>query len=59
MLEEYGKFSGFVTAAIGALIMAKVVVLAHGISFISRYPDKSLIYNAEWKNAMSRARCPD
>ena len=44
MLEEYGiKFSGFITATIGALIVAKVVLIADKIPFINKYPDKPLI----------------
>ena len=50
MLEQYGiKFSGFIAAAVGALIVAKVVLIADRIPFINKYPDKPLIYNAAWK----------
>ena len=50
MLEEYGiKFSGFVNAIIGALLVAKVLILADQIKFINKYPDKPLIYNVVWK----------
>ncbi len=50
MLEEYGiKFSGFVNAAIGALIVAKALLVADDIKFINKYPDKPLIYNIVWK----------
>ena len=50
MLEEYGiKFSGFVNAIIGALLVAKVLILADQIKFINKYPDKPLIYNIVWK----------
>jgi hypothetical protein len=53
MLEQYGiEFSGFVTAAVGALIVAKVVLLADRIPFINKYPDKPLIYNAAWKTVI-------
>ena len=53
MLEQYGiKFSGFVTATVGALIVAKVVLIADRIPFINKYPDKPLIYNAAWKTAI-------
>ena len=39
MLEQYGiEFSGFVTATVGALIVAKVVLLADRIPFINKYP---------------------
>jgi hypothetical protein len=50
MLEEYGiKFFWFVNAAIGALLVAKVILLADEIKFINKYPDKPLIYNVVWK----------
>jgi hypothetical protein len=50
MLEQYGtKFSGFAAATLGALIVAKVVLMADRIPFINKYPDKPLIYNAAWK----------
>jgi hypothetical protein len=53
MLEEYGiKFSGFVNAAVGALIVAKVVLLTDKIPFINKYPDKPLIYNVVWKTVI-------
>lgn len=53
MLEQYGiEFSGFVAATIGALIVAKVVLLADGIPFINKYPDKPLIYNVVWKTIL-------
>ena len=50
MLEQYGiKFSGFAAATVGALIVAKVVLIADRIPFINKYPGKPLIYNAAWK----------
>ncbi|MGA8572192.1 MAG: hypothetical protein ACLP7A_16070 [Desulfobaccales bacterium] len=50
MLEQYGiKFSGFVNAAVGALIVGKALLVADDIKFINRYPDKPLIYNVVWK----------
>jgi len=53
MLEEYGiKFSGFVNAAVGALIVAKVVLITDKIPFINKYPDKPLIYNVVWKTVI-------
>lgn len=53
MLEQYGiEFSGFVTAAVGALIVAKVVLIADEIPFINKYPDKPLIYNVAWKTVI-------
>ena len=53
MLEQYGiEFSGFVAAAVGALIVAKVVLIADRIPFINKYPDKPLIYNVVWKTVI-------
>jgi len=53
MLEQYGiEFSGFVAATVGALIVAKVVLIADRIPFINKYPDKPLIYNAAWKTVI-------
>jgi len=50
MLEEYNiKFSGFVNAAILALVVAKAVLLADQIKFVNKYPHKPLIYNIIWK----------
>ncbi len=50
MLEQYGiEFSGFIAATVGALIVAKVVLIADNIPFINKYPDKPLIYNVVWK----------
>ena len=53
ILEQYGiKFSGFVAATVGAMIVAKVVLIADRIPFINKYPDKPLIYNAAWKTVI-------
>ncbi len=53
MLEQYHiEFSGFVAAAVGALIVAKVVLIADNIPFINKYPDKPLIYNVVWKTVI-------
>src|SRR5512135_1592901 len=53
MLEEYGiEFSGFVTATVGALIVAKVVLIADRIPFINKFPEKPLIFNVAWKTGI-------
>jgi hypothetical protein len=50
MLEQYGITGpGFALATIGALIVAKVILLADLLPFVNRYPDKPLIYNVTWK----------
>lgn len=50
MLQEHGiNFSGFVMAAVGALLVGKVVLVADKLPFINRFPEKPLIYNVVWK----------
>jgi len=50
MLEEYGiTVRSFAAATIGALIVAKVIVIVDLLPFVNRYPDKPLIYNVAWK----------
>jgi hypothetical protein len=52
MLEEFGvKVSALAGATIGALLVAKVVLLADLLPFINRFPEKPLIYNIVWKTA--------
>jgi hypothetical protein len=53
MLREYGvKVSTVAGATIGALLVAKVVLLADHLPFINRFPEKPLIYNVVWKTAL-------
>src|SRR5205085_11595317 len=50
ILKRYGiEVSTFVTATLGALVAAKVVVLADLLPFINRFPNRPLIYNIAWK----------
>lgn len=50
VLAEYGiQISTFVNAAIGALIVAKVVLIVDLLPFVNRFPDKPLVYNVVWK----------
>src|SRR5947207_5400718 len=50
MLKRYGiEVTTFVAATIGALVAAKVVVLADLLPFINRFPGRPLIYNIAWK----------
>lgn len=52
MLREYGvKISAVAGATIGALLVAKVVLIADHLPFINRFPEKPLIYNVAWKTA--------
>ena len=53
ILQEYGiRVSVFVAATIGALIVAKVVMIVDLLPFVNRFPDKPLIYNVFWKTAI-------
>jgi hypothetical protein len=53
MLEQHGiHVSTLATAAIAALIVAKVVVVVDLLPFINRFPQKPLIYNVLWKTAI-------
>ena len=50
MLKQYGiNVTMFVTATIGSLVAAKVVVLADLLPFINRFPGRPLIWNVVWK----------
>ncbi len=50
MLKQYGiEFSDFGAAIVGALIIAKVVLIADYFPFINKFPNKPLIYNVLWK----------
>ena len=53
MLKQYGiEVTTFVVATIGALVTAKVVVLADLLPFINRFPGRPLIYNITWKTTI-------
>ena len=50
MLEQYGiKLSAFGTATVGALIVAKVILIFNKLSFVNIFSDKPLIYSIIWK----------
>jgi hypothetical protein len=50
MLRQYGiEVTTFMEATIGALVVAKVVLLADLLPFINRFPGRPLIYNIAWK----------
>lgn len=54
--QEYGlQVEATVNATIGALIVAKVVLLADLLPIVNRYPDKPLIYNILWKALIYQA----
>jgi chromate transport protein ChrA len=53
MLEGTGIALGTsASITIGALILAKAVLIADLLPFINRYPDKPLIYNVAWKTTI-------
>jgi hypothetical protein len=53
MLEQYNiRVSTFVAATIGALIVAKVILIVDLWRFVNRFPEKPLIYNVVWKTGI-------
>jgi hypothetical protein len=53
ILKRYGiDVTTFTEATIGALVAAKVVVLADLLPFINRYPGRPLVWNISWKTAI-------
>ena len=53
MLKRYGiEATTFLAATIGALVAAKVVVLADLLPFINRFPKRPLIWNIAWKTGI-------
>jgi hypothetical protein len=50
MLEQYGiKLSATGTATVGALIVAKVILIFNKLSFVNIFSDKPLLYSIIWK----------
>jgi len=53
MLRQYGvRAATAANATIGALLVAKVVLVADALPLINRFPTKPLIYNVAWKTAI-------
>ena len=53
MLKEEGiQVSSYVAAAVGALIVGKVILIADYFSFVNRFPHKPLMYNVVWKTGV-------
>src|SRR5688572_9411369 len=53
ILRQYGvRASVFLSAAVAALVVAKVVLIADHLPLINRFPHKPLIYNVGWKTAI-------
>ena len=56
MLKQYDiEVTTFLAATIGALVAAKVVVLADLLPFINRFPEWPLIWNISWKTGIYMA----
>jgi hypothetical protein len=53
MLREYGlPLTSIAGATVGALLVAKVVLVTDMLPFVNRFPDKPLIYNIVWKTGI-------
>lgn len=53
LLRQEGiRISSFVAAAMGALIVAKVILIADHFTFMNRFPHKPLIHNVLWRTAL-------
>lgn len=53
ILREYGiPLTNFAGAAIGALIIGKVVLVVDHLSFIRKFSDKPLLHNVIWKSSI-------
>ena len=53
ILKQYEiEISTFVAATVGALIVAKVIMIVDLLPFVNRFPDKPLVYNVIWKTAI-------
>jgi hypothetical protein len=53
ILKEYGiPFSALASAAVGALLVGKVVLIVDHLSFVNKFPDKPLMYNVTWKTVL-------
>lgn len=53
MLRQYGvSISVTAGVVIGALLVAKAVLIADMLPFVNRFPEKPLIYNIVWKTTI-------
>jgi len=51
--REYGlPLIGFGGAAIGALLVGKVVLIVDKLHFMNKFPGKPLLYNIAWKSSI-------
>jgi len=53
MLRSYGvHISALAGATVGALLIAKVVLIVDHLPFVNRFPERPLIYNVVWKTTI-------
>jgi hypothetical protein len=53
ILRQYGvPLTGFAVAAIGALLIGKVVLITDKLPFVNKFPNHPLIYNIAWKSSI-------
>jgi hypothetical protein len=53
MLREYGVHAAAAAnATVGALLVAKVVLIADALPVVNRFPERPLIYNVVWKTTI-------
>src|SRR5262245_43429045 len=53
MLREYGlHVAAAAGATVGALLVAKVVLIADAFPFVNRFPERPLMYNVLWKTGI-------
>jgi hypothetical protein len=53
MAKEFGvPLTSVLNATVGALLVAKVVLVADMLPAINRFPEKPLIYNVVWKTVL-------
>jgi hypothetical protein len=53
MLRQYGIHAAAAAGAtVGALLVAKVVLIADSFAVVNRFPEKPLIYNVAWKTTI-------
>jgi hypothetical protein len=53
MLREYGIHPATAAGAtVGALLVAKVMLVADSFAVVNRFPERPLIYNVAWKTAI-------
>ena len=52
LLEYDIEVSAFVAATVGALVVAKVVLIVDLLPIVNRYPDKPAMYNVVWKTVI-------